>query len=157
MSQRSAKNSLSLIHSSTLKEIRDAIGDTPTWAAADETTDVCGQYVANLIVGRLDVNPGSKAYLLSCRTLEKTNHTTAARFVNNSLRLLWPDVNGENLNIFYTDAAPYMAKAAEVLKVFYPNLLHVTCLARKLNRIAEEVRNSHPLVNDMISAVKKAF
>ena len=36
-------------------------------------------------------------------------------------------------------------------------MLHVTCLAHGLNRVAEEVRNQFPLVNGLISNGKKVF
>ncbi|GBP73499.1 hypothetical protein EVAR_57394_1 [Eumeta japonica] len=37
----------------------------------------------------------------------------------------------------FIDAAPYMIKAAKTLQVFYPNLIHVTCLLM-VHRLAEE-------------------
>lgn len=57
----------------------------------------------------------------------------------------------------YTDAAAYMLKAGNSLNVFYPNLLHVTCLAHGLHRVAETVRDLFPEVNTLISATKKVF
>lgn len=112
-----------------MREIRDDIGDGPTWAPADRITDAYGCYVANLIAGQLDVNAGSKPYLLTCRNLEKANRTAMARFVDDSQGLLWPQGNEERPGILYTDAVPYTIKAAEALKVFYLHLLHITCTA----------------------------
>lgn len=151
------KNYLPILYEKVLDEIRASVAKGPMWAAADETTDVCGRYVAHLIVGRLGDDKSSRSYLLACRVLEKTNYSTVARFVNDSLKTLWPDGGGEDFRIFYTDAAAYMIKAADSLKVFYPNLVHVTCLAHGINRVAEEVRNQYPLTNKMVSVVKKIF
>src|SRR3978361_1849792 len=50
-----------------------------------------------------------------------------------------------------------MLKGGLNLKIFYPNLIHVTCLAHGLNRVAEQIRNQYPLVNDLISNVEKIF
>lgn len=51
-----------------------------------------------------------------------------------------------------------MNKAAQQLKVVYPNLIHVTCHAHGLNQVAEEVRQQFPLVNLLISnLVTKIF
>lgn len=50
-----------------------------------------------------------------------------------------------------------MLKAALHLKVFYPNLIHCTCLAHGVNKVAEEIRNQFPLVNDLINTIKKVF
>ncbi|XP_031358786.1 uncharacterized protein LOC116182392 [Photinus pyralis] len=43
------------------------------------------------------------------------------------------------------------------LKVFYPNLLHVTCLAHGINRVAEVARELCPGVNKLVNNGKKAF
>lgn len=56
-----------------------------------------------------------------------------------------------------TDAAPYMICAYKSLKTLYPKLLHVTCLAHGLSRVAEQVRKEYPLVNSYIAAVKSVF
>ncbi|PSN39407.1 hypothetical protein C0J52_16587 [Blattella germanica] len=50
-----------------------------------------------------------------------------------------------------------MLKATEHLKVFYPNLIHTTCAAHALHRVAEEVHRHFKNVNTLISAVKKVF
>jgi hypothetical protein len=47
-----------------------------------------------------------------------------------------------------TDAASYIVKTGEYLKVFYVNIKHVTCTDHiMLNRIAEKVKDMHPSVN----------
>ncbi|CAI6344410.1 unnamed protein product [Macrosiphum euphorbiae] len=56
-----------------------------------------------------------------------------------------------------SDAAPYMVKTGQSLAVFYPNLIHVTCVAHMFNRIAERVREMYPDVNKLISNIKKVF
>jgi hypothetical protein len=50
-----------------------------------------------------------------------------------------------------------MLKIAKALKVFYPNLIHVTSLAHGLHRIAEKIRAQFPAVNDLIASGKKLF
>jgi hypothetical protein len=51
------------------------------------------------------------------------------------LKVLWP-VGVHVVLILYSDAVAYMLKAATVLKVFCPNLIHFTCLAQGLQRVA---------------------
>lgn len=53
------------------------------------------------------------------------------------------------------DAAAYMVKFFSTLKVFYENLINVTCLAHGLNRVAETIRLHFPLVNDFIKMNKR--
>lgn len=151
------KNYIPTIYQHVLDEIRNDLHDCMIWISADETTDSCGRYIANLIIGKLELEPSS-SYLVSCKELEKTNHSTIARFVNEGIRKIFPDPSvDERVYIFLSDAAPYMIKAAKALQVFYPNLIHVTCFAHGVHRLAEEVRCMFGNVNNLISSTKKVF
>jgi len=152
------KNYLGSFYNETLSTIREIIGDSDIWFAVDETTDINGRYIANLLVGVLKCNTTTHPYLIACKELPKTNHSTVSRFINDGLKLLWPSGgHDENVILMLSDAAPYMVKTGEVLKVFYPNIIHVTCVAHMLNRIAEKVRDIHPNINKLINNVKKSF
>ena len=50
-----------------------------------------------------------------------------------------------------------MVKCGKHLKIFCPNLIHVTCLAHALSLVAEVIRNQYEDVNGLISNVKKVF
>jgi len=90
--------------------------------------------------------------------LEKTNHSTVARFVHDGLKLLCPlGGNDEKVLLMLSDAVPYMIKTGESLKILYPNWIHVTCLAHMFHRIAENVREMFPNVNKLFSNIKKVF
>ncbi|GBP97454.1 hypothetical protein EVAR_101206_1 [Eumeta japonica] len=78
------KNYLSAIYEEVLSEIRADLSNNLLWISADETTDSCGRYMANLIVGKLSKDP-STPHLVACKVL-KTNHSTIARFINDSIR-----------------------------------------------------------------------
>lgn len=64
------KNYLPVIYEDVFAEIRADISDNMIWISADETTDSCGRYIANLIVGKLTTEP-SRAHLVACKVLEK--------------------------------------------------------------------------------------
>lgn len=116
------------------------------------------RYVGNIIVGKLNSDCASKPYLLNAEVLEKCNHPTVARFVNDSLGILWPNsILHEKVLLFISDAAPYMVKAGTALHVFYPKLIHVTCLAHAFHRVAETIRSEFSEVDFLISTVKKMF
>lgn len=151
------KNYLEKCYNAKIKKIRDSIGENYVWISVDETTDKCGRYIANLIVGKMSEDELPTSHLLACKQLEQTNHATIARFINTALLTLWPNGNGEKVLSLVTDAAAYMIKAGEHLKIFYPNMLHLTCLIHGLNRIAEKIRCRFHLVNTLISSVKKVF
>ena len=117
-----------------------------------------GLYIANLVVGKLDPETPSTPHLICSRLLQQTNHATIARFVNDGLKVLWPEgIQAEKVLVLYSDAAAYMLKAAKTLKVIYPNTLHFTCLAHALQRVAEEVRSNFTNVNNIIASTKKVF
>lgn len=56
-----------------------------------------------------------------------------------------------------TDAAPYMLCAMKAFKILYPRMIHITCLALGLHRIADFIRSEFKDINDLISNVKKIF
>jgi len=84
------------------------------------------------------------------------NNSSIAVVFDNAMNLLWPD-KVENVLLSVSDAAPYMIKAAKALQLLYPKMIHVTCLARVLHRVAEEVRGSYPEVDKLIVNGMKIF
>jgi len=68
-----------------MERMRKKIAESFVWVSVDETTDIQGRYVANLLVGRLDETGFFPPHLISMKFLEATNHVTVSRFVNNGL------------------------------------------------------------------------
>ena len=101
----------------------------------------------------------SRPYLISSKQLDKTNNVTVTRFIQQSLSSFFlPNaVPVEKFLVFLSDAAPYMVKVGQNLKLFYPHMTHLTCVLHGINRVAETIRNGYPLVNKLISNVKKVF
>ena len=154
------KNYVTLEYDKVLQRIREEIGSHPIWLSVDETTDTCGRYMANVIVGKLSPTEPGKGRLILCKELDAANHATIVRTVQEAIRLLWPvssDVDESRVLAFLTDAAPYMLKAGKHLQVLYPKMIHVTCLAHALHRVAEAQRDQSPGVNSLISYVKRIF
>lgn len=152
------KNYLETCYTEVLERIREECKDVKIWVSIDETTDVMGRYVANVIIGTMEIDQPSKVYLLTSEQLAKSNSTTVSQLFTNALNLLWPaGIKHDNVLLFLTDAAPYMKKAGRALKVLFPAMLHLTCLAHALHRVAEEIRGLFPDVDLLISNVKKIF
>jgi hypothetical protein len=59
--------------------------------------------------------------------------------------------------LLVTDTAPYIKKAAEGLSESYPELIHVTCVARALHRVCETIRVLYPNVDKLVANGKKIF
>ncbi|CAH0562763.1 unnamed protein product [Brassicogethes aeneus] len=153
------KNYVSLVYNETIHEIKELIGSNYIWFTVDETTDVCGRYIANLIIGVLNEDVPTTGYLICSKELDATNNNTVSRFINEALiNFYLPEsVPSDKILLMLSDAAAYMVKTASNLKVFYGNLIHCTCLAHGLNRVAETIRQQFPLVNELIKNGKKVF
>jgi len=96
--------------------------------------------------------------LLTSEVLDKANHQTICKLFDSSLFLLWPEgLRRDDVLLFITDTAPYMIKAARSLDIFFTNMIHLTCLAHGLHRIADKIRKHFPKVDNLISNGKKIF
>ncbi|XP_050530617.1 uncharacterized protein LOC126899610 [Daktulosphaira vitifoliae] len=152
------KNYVDSIYKNTLSKIQAEVFNRKIWVSIDETTDVDGRYVANVIVGVLHFEEPGKVMLVNCEHLQKTNSTTIAHLFDRTMNLIWPQgVEHNNVLLLVSDAAPYMVKAGSAIQIFFPKMLHVTCLAHALHRVAEQIRSDFPLVDKLISSVKKVF
>jgi hypothetical protein len=79
------KNYISDVYSETILKIKSIVKDNCVWFTVDETTDSCGRYIVNLLIGVLNENSETKPYLIATKQLDQTNHKTIANFVNDSL------------------------------------------------------------------------
>jgi hypothetical protein len=140
------KNYLDACYQETIVNIREEIGNPYIWVTVDGTTDALRRFVANLIIGKLDPEAPCRSFL---------TFSTVARFVNDGLKVLWPQsVQEEKVLVLYSDTAAYMPKAVTALKMFYQNVIHFSCMAHGLQHVAEEVRSNFPDINKLISLTK---
>ena len=151
------KNYLPKIYEKMLNEIRSNLLNEKIWVSIDETTNASGKAIGNVVVGALKNEP-SKCFLLACEILEQTNHSAINQLFNNAMILLYEThIKYGNVLLLVTDAARYMVKAGNAIKNSYPNMIHLTCVVHGLNRVAEQIRINYPLVNKLISNVKKIY
>lgn len=154
------KNYVPDLYNETLDRLREKVGDNSIWVSLDETTDVDERCVANFVFGILgpEEERDKSMYLLNLKVLDKVNHSTVAAFFTDSLGILWVDgIKYDRVLLACTDAAPYMVKCMTGLEILFPKMIHVTCLAHGLHRVAELARAILPEVNVLISTVKKVF
>lgn len=74
------------------------------------------------------------------KELPKTNHSTGSRFINGSLKILRPAGENDEYFFYRMEYRIPMVKTGDSLKVFYPNIIHGTCVAHMLNSVAEKVK-----------------
>lgn len=151
------KGYLNNCYDETMKTIRKALQGQRIWISIDETTDTLGRFIGNVIVGVMSGDEPQKSFLLHVEALEKVNHTTIAKLFDDSIKIIDPDFNRDHVLLFVTDAAPYMVKAAKGLQMLYSKMLHVTCLAHGLHRVAEQIRAKYADVDRLVSQMKKVF
>ena len=140
-----------------IEMIRKDLEGKKLWMSIDETTDATGKKVANVILGELSSDTYCKPYLANCAFLEAADAAHIARLANDTLNFLWPGFDKDLLKLMVSDAARYMVKAGKDLKIFYPSLVHVTCLCHGLHRVCEIIRESFSSVNNLIATGKKIF
>lgn len=125
------------IFGETMSKIKLELSGKKVWVRIDETTDIEGRFVANVIFGIIEADHPGKQYLVLSEQLEKTNYSTIARVFNKSIGII--GIQNEDDLLFTSDATPYMIKAGNTLKAFYPKMIHITCTAHGLHRVTEEV------------------
>jgi len=65
----------------------------------NKTTDVEGRYVANVVIGTLEIGSPGKQFFLNSEVLEKANNSTITKLFDKSMCLLWSE--GVNTIIYY--------------------------------------------------------
>jgi len=124
----------------------------------DESTDTNGRFIANVVIGILEFDLPSKIFLLTNEILEKANHSTGAKLFEKSMYILWPNgIHHDDVLLFLSDTTLYMAKADSTIKILNSEMVHITCLAHDIHRIAENIRSYFTKVNKLIAKEKQIF
>lgn len=105
-------------------------------------TDNCGRYIANLLIGTLSENCAFKPYLIATKELEKTNHVTTSRFIQERFtNIVLPNsILIRKIVLILSDVASYKVGIyifKSVLSNYYT--LHLCCYG--VTRVPEEIRN----------------
>ncbi len=129
--------------------VKELLKDKSVFIVIDES-EVGKQKYINVLAG--DIEVPEKTYLVECCVTETANQTIICTKIDDSLRKL--KVKRENFSLLLSDAASYMTACTATLKVLYPNLFHVTCLAHMLHNCAEKVRGVFSNVDSLVARVK---
>lgn len=126
------------VYNETIDIIKTKIGDNKIWVSIDETCDVEGRFIVNVVVGVLKTDSPGDIFLLHTEELDRTNHTIICKLFDKTMGILWSgSINYDNVLLFLTDAAPYMVKAGSVLKSFYTKMVHAAYAAHGIHRVAQ--------------------
>ncbi len=122
----------------------------------DESTDACGRYILNLLIGECNNERRTRPYFLGLVKLDKVNADSVtsaiikkfAEFFNNDM------LKFEKIKLLLSDAAPYAIKAGKILKELFPDLKHITCLCHGLHNLCETIRNTYCDVDRFVALSK---
>ena len=117
-----------------------------------DESEVSGQKYFNVLVG--DTAVPEKTYVVECSAVTSVNQIIVATIIDDALKKL--DVERNNFVLLLSDAASYMTACTNALKLLYPRLFHVTCMAHLLHNCAEKVRSHFADVDNLIAHVKAA-
>jgi len=140
-----------------LEEMKADFSTGNLWVSADCSKDAQFREVANIIIGKLHHEKFSPPYLVTVDYLEKADADTMARIINHTLCKIDPNLDSSRVKILLSDAAPYMVKCGRTLQVFYPLLVHITCVAHALSLVCEKAPEIFKDVNRLIASMKLCF
>lgn len=138
----------------TITTIKSKLSDKYIWVSADETTDIKGRCVVNVVVGLLDPQDLYKPYLISTQFRCTVKAEEICTIVNDAIKKVGI-TDATKVLLFVSDAAAIMLKVGKLLKQHFSNILHLTCFAHAIHRICEFIREEFPDVNTLISTCKK--
>jgi hypothetical protein len=84
------KNYTQQCYGDTIRRIRERVR-RKMFVSIDETSDVEGRYIANVIVRTMVMDGPGEIFLLTTESLDSMNHSTICRLFNRSMFLLWPE------------------------------------------------------------------
>ena len=132
-----------------LQRLKEKIHGKNVFLVVDES-EINGAKYLNILLG--DTAVPDKTYVLECSVVEVVNQQVITAAIDDALKKL--DIQRRNFVLLLSDAARYMTASTAALKILYPRLFHVTCMAHLVHNCAEKVRSHFKNVDDLIATVK---
>lgn len=111
-----------------MKNIADKVKGKKIWVSVDETTNVMGRMIGNVVIGILSAKEAGKTYLLNSVHLEHTNHATMCSIFFDSIKLLGDSFDAKTqILLLVTDGVADMLLFGKTIKDIYPKIIRVTC------------------------------
>lgn len=147
------RSRVKLLADSELRRIKDIVADKKVYIVIDES-EISGKQYFNTLVGNIE--EPDKIFLFDCRVCNtKSDHHYVVHLVDDVIKSL--EIDRHSFVLLLSDAARYMTAAGSLLKVLYPEMLHVTCVAHLFHNCAQKVRGHFNNVDKLIASVKAAI
>lgn len=149
-SESTCRNTVERLHSDMLEKIKKIVQDKDIFVVFDETSLGKESY-SHTLIGL--ISKPETTYLIDSRPLSSSlNAAEVARIIDEVLKSF--NVDRDRFCLFISDAARYMTAAGRNLKIFYPKMIHITCLAHLLHNCCLKIRSHFPNVDKLIATVK---
>ncbi len=146
-----------LCYDEVMSSVKEKLKEGSLWATVDCARDPVGREVTNVVVGKLDCDNFHKPFLVKVSFLTTADSASMCRVINDTFRMLDHNFDNNRFRIFVSDAAPYMRKCGKDLTIFYPRMVHITCILHAISLVAEKALETFPEVNRLIAACKNVF
>ena len=124
----------------------------------DETTDMRGRYVVNVLMHPLDsfAPVHCKALLVNTESLTAINNVSIAQLIVRTLTNM--NIEFNNVLALVSDNAAYMKKCfKDDLCGMLPNAVHVTCWAHIVHLVGDELRGALNMCDLLVATMKSIF
>lgn len=130
--------------------IKNDLRDRKFFLIIDESSFNEYKYL-NILGGRLDES--HKIYALNVYSLQRTpSGQTIVEKISETITEY--NLAFTNFFLLISDAATYMKKAAELIKISNNNFLHITCLAHLMHNLSMKIKLHYQNVDKLISTMK---
>ncbi len=125
----------------------------------DETIDVNGRYILNILIGGCVQNKRNRPKLLSTVALDKTNAENVNAKILSELNSFFDNdvTEFQKMKLVLSDGAPYAIKARKLLKQMVSGLKHITCLCHGIHNLCETIREKNFKVDSLIAFIKSSL
>ena len=152
VSQSYGQSLVKKIAEENIVKIKEIIKNKHIFVIIDESSIKGNKYI-NVLIGTL-LNP-QKTYLVETHvTTESVNNILITQVINDTMHSM--NIHKNNLILIISDAARYMTKATDTLKILFPNVLHITCVLHLLHNCALKIKSAYPSIDNLISSLKAA-
>ncbi|KAG0429759.1 hypothetical protein DMUE_5723 [Dictyocoela muelleri] len=145
------------IYTKKYDQILENLKNKECYLMFDETIDIKGRYILNILVGlwsknKIDNNPK----LIKMVELSKTNSTTVLAEVLNVVSILSDgNILNSKIKLVLSDMAGYALKAGRMLKDIIPSVKHITCLAHMVHLVCETIRKDSDAADNFFALLKR--
>ena len=140
------------VHMDMLAADKEHLYSKKVFLVIDES-EVSGSEDVNILIGNITVP--EKTYFLDCNVVETVNQQVVITKIDDALKK--HDIERNNFVVLLSNAVNYMAVFTATIRILYPQICHIICMANLLHNCAERMARGHfKEIDSLIATVKAA-